>query len=132
MKNLLKRLISPNVKGQRQKIQKAEFTKEEGVNSEDSCTSCGSCCFIPTEVGEKTVFKACKHLSRKDGVYYCRIYSRRLGTIVGQYKGEAIRCSMYNSLDAEIEGCPLNVGGKPTYEVTINGNEANFKLKDEG
>ena len=55
----------------------------------------------------------------------CRVYKKRLGTILGKdEKGRIYRCTMYNSLNAEIEGCPVNIGGKPLVNVEIKGKLA--------
>ena len=70
--------------------------------------------------------KPCRHLIfRKDGKSLCEIYDTRLGTLLGKDKfGKEYRCMFYNSLTAEIEGCPMNYGNKPLVNVEIKGNIA--------
>ena len=93
------------------------------------CNRCGKCCFYPT--GEKTpegalVMKSCRHLVQlPSGKSLCRIYKKRLGTIIGKdTEGRVYRCTMYNSLNSEIIGCPVNIGGKPLVNVEIKGKIA--------
>ena len=92
------------------------------------CNRCGKCCFSPT--GEKTsegalVMKPCKYLLKFGEKYHCRIYNSRLGVLLGKDNlGREYRCTMYNSLNSEIEGCPINIGGKPLVNVEIKGNLA--------
>lgn len=98
------------------------------------CNNCGKCCFYPT--GKKTpegalIMKACRHLVQLSGRTLCRIYKTRLGTIIGKdNEGRNYRCTMYNSLNAEIEGCPMNLGGKPLVNVEIKGKIA-FRSGDK-
>ena len=70
--------------------------------------------------------KPCKNLVRlPSGKGLCRIYRNRLGTIIGKdTEGRVYRCTMYNSLNSEIEGCPVNIGGKPLVNVEIRGRLA--------
>lgn len=94
-----------------------------------NCNHCGKCCFFPS--GDKTpegllILQKCKNLVFKDGKSTCRIYGSRLGKHIGTSK-EGIKyfCVMYNSLNEEIEGCPLNIDlKKPKKTVIIDGKSA--------
>ena len=68
----------------------------------------------------------CKNLILlPSGNSLCRIYKKRLGTIIGKDEfGRIYKCTMYNSLNAEIEGCPVNIGVKPLVNVEIRGKTA--------
>ena len=76
--------------------------------------------------------KACKNLIRlPSGKTLCRLFKKRLGTIIGKdNEGRIYRCIMYNSLNSEIIGCPMNAGNKPLVNVEIKGKLA-YKTGDE-
>lgn len=90
-----------------------------------ACNHCAKCCFFPT--GEKSpeglsILKKCPNLVLKNGRSTCRVYGSCLGLHIGtDDKGIKYYCMMYNALEDEIVGCPLNLGGKPLRVVTLNG-----------
>jgi len=92
------------------------------------CNRCGKCCFYPIAKNSdgSLLMKPCKHLIQlASGKTLCRIYKKRLGTIIGKdHLGNVYRCIMYNSLNSEIVGCPVNIGNKPLVNVEINGKLA--------
>ena len=92
------------------------------------CNRCGKCCFYPVSKNPdgSLLMKACKNLVQlSSGATLCRIYKKRLGAIIGKDNlGRIYRCTMYNSLNAEIEGCPMNIGSKPLVNVEIKGKLA--------
>lgn len=84
------------------------------------CTRCGKCCFYPAGKDRPGEWKRCKHLiNDKNGKFLCRIYGSRLGKQIDTIDGVAIVCVMYNSLEKEITGCPLNKEKKELIQVTI-------------
>ena len=75
------------------------------------------CCFYPTgdkDVQGRDVMKSCRFLVKLgEKRYACRIYNNRLGTFIGMSKnGKKWFCQMYNDLQYEIKGCPLNEDNK--------------------
>ena len=63
--------------------------------------------------------KRCKHLVRtKDGKTLCRIYAKRLGTIIDVDKesGQVVRCVMRAQGPYDYKDSPLNTD-KPLLEV---------------
>ena len=84
-----------------------------------SCNHCSKCCWIPVGKNSNELRK-CKHLIlRPGGSSLCRIYQTRLGKKIATVDGVPYFCGMYNSMDAEIVGCPMNTGKKPLREVVI-------------
>ena len=92
------------------------------------CNRCGKCCFYPVRKNPdgSLLMKPCKNLIQlPSGNSLCRIYKKRLGTIIGKDDfGRVYKCTMYNSLNSEITGCPMNLGGKPLINVEIKGKIA--------
>jgi hypothetical protein len=83
------------------------------VENEKKCNRCGKCCFYPTGKNNEdgsVELKACRFLLEvAPGVFHCRVYSDRLGRIVGRDSlGNVYRCISYNALASKIMGCPLN------------------------
>ena len=92
------------------------------------CNRCGKCCFYPVRKNPdgSLLLKPCKNLVMlPSGKSLCRIYKNRLGQIIGKDDfGRIYRCHMYNSVDSEIAGCPMNLGNKPLFNVEILGKTA--------
>jgi len=89
------------------------------------CNRCGKCCFYPTGKTEngKIKLRACVGLVVVgNDRYICRYYKNRLGRKIGtDSNGNVYHCVMYNSLDKEIYGCPLNKhDGKPLVSISID------------
>lgn len=88
------------------------------------CNRCGKCCFYPTgdrDENNALILKPCGHLKTdENGKYLCDIYNKRLGLLIGVDKfDKKYYCTLYNSMSAEIEGCPMNIGNKPLANVEI-------------
>ena len=91
------------------------------------CNKCGKCCFYPVAKNPdgSLLMKPCRFLLKFGDKYHCRIYNSRLNVLLGKDDlGKEYRCTMYNSLNSEIEGCPVNIGGKPLVNVEIKGKFA--------
>ena len=91
------------------------------------CSRCGKCCFYPVDKNPdgSLLMKPCRFLLKFGEKYHCRIYNSRLNVLLGKDQfGREYRCTMYNSLNSEIEGCPVNIGGKPLVNVEIKGKFA--------
>jgi len=70
------------------------------------CVNCGKCCYYIKD----GVLKKCKHLVKlSNGKTLCRVYKTRLGREIDK----GVYCTMYERLEYEFEGCPLNTGKKP-------------------
>lgn len=83
------------------------------------CNGCGKCCYYPS--GRQGELLKCPHLIKTKTRYVCRIYNNRLGKVIGRdIHGKDYVCSMYNALQDEIDGCPLNLGTKPTRIVDLH------------
>ena len=78
-----------------------------------ACLRCGKCCYYKID-GK---IKKCKHLVKlPNGKTLCRIYKKRLGTIIDKTKdGKVVRCVLRKDSKFDYEGCPFNTN-KPRFE----------------
>jgi hypothetical protein len=71
-----------------------------------SCLGCGKCCYWKDSTGYT---RKCKHLVRiNKNKTICRVFSKRLGTIIAKEKTFQIRCAMREDSAYNYYGCPLN------------------------
>ena len=79
----------------------------------NGCTRCGRCCHYELN----GVIKKCKHLVRtKDGTL-CRIFHKRLGTIIDKDKeGNVVKCMLRAQAPYDYKDSPLNTD-KPIFDV---------------
>lgn len=70
------------------------------------CESCGRCCHWTDVNGKKHKCKFLVRLSKTRTV--CRIYSKRLGTIIAKDGDKLIGCAMRSQSAFNYPGCPMN------------------------
>jgi uncharacterized cysteine cluster protein YcgN (CxxCxxCC family) len=72
-----------------QRIRIAQLPTRRRENK--NCIRCGECCYIrDPETGNK--IKACPQLEYIDKKARCKVYKKRLGTILGTHKGKVYAC----------------------------------------
>ena len=75
-----------------------------------ACNRCGKCCRLI--INGRITDKKCKHLvTLKSGNTLCRIFKKRIGTILND---ETV-CNYREQLDANYPGCPFNKPGQLDY-----------------
>ena len=71
------------------------------INKDDKCKRCGKCCYTKTKKG----WKPCRYLEfLKDGTTRCKIYWRRLGTLLGR----GHECMLRKYVRWDYPDCPYN------------------------
>ena len=83
-----------------------------------TCKQCGLCCHFLAD-GK---YRKCKHLIKLgNGKTLCRIYNKRLGTIIYKTKdGQLFHCIDRMQSKVDYPGCPYNTG-KPIQEEVKHG-----------
>ena len=70
-----------------------------------NCKLCGRCCHHWTDEG---TFKPCKYLVKTGDKTYCKIYQRRLRTVIRTYKYQNVFCIKREDSIFDFKGCPYN------------------------
>ena len=79
--------------------------------TESNCNQCGMCCHT-TVTGKIT---SCRYLiDLRNGKTACKIYNRRLGTIIARKGDQVSRCNLRVNGTWDYPGCPQN-NGRPSF-----------------
>ena len=81
-----------------------------------ACLRCGSCCFTNLAKDGKLYpsrKKKCKFMVKlPSGSTVCRVYNKRLGTVLSEDKFHKTFCGVREGSTFDYEGCPFNTDKK--------------------